>query len=201
MLNIIKKIFGSGNQREISRINKIVEKINSLENEYSELSLDQLKKKFLDLSKNENDLDVHLPDVFAITREVSKKTLKLRPFDVQLVGGIVLHEGKIAEMKTGEGKTLVATLPVVLNSIKSESVHVITVNDYLARRDALWMSPIYLSLGLKVGILNNGISYRIDNDNLIEVKRLEAYDCDVIYGTNSEFGFDYLRDNMKYSGR
>ena len=199
MLNIIKKIFGSGNQREISRINKIVEKINSLENEYSELSLDQLKKKFLDLSKNENDLDFHLPDVFAITREVSKKTLKLRPFDVQLVGGIVLHEGKIAEMKTGEGKTLVATLPVVLNSIKSESVHVITVNDYLARRDALWMSPIYLSLGLKVGILNNGISYRIDNDNLIEVKRLEAYDCDVIYGTNSEFGFDYLRDNMKYS--
>ena len=149
MLNIIKKIFGSGNEREISRISKIVEKINSKEESLKNLSLENLKNKYLDLKiryEQSGELDNFIIDVFALTREVSKKTLKLRPFDVQLIGGIVLHEGKIAEMKTGEGKTLVATLPVVLNALDPYPVHLITVNDYLARRDALWMAPIYLSL-------------------------------------------------------
>tara|TARA_B100000282_G_scaffold49822_1_gene31540 strand:+ start:2499 stop:5069 length:2571 start_codon:yes stop_codon:yes gene_type:complete len=206
MLNIIKKIFGSGNEREISRISKIVEKINSKEESLKNLSLENLKNKYLDLKiryEQSGELDNFIIDVFALTREVSKKTLKLRPFDVQLIGGIVLHEGKIAEMKTGEGKTLVATLPVVLNALDPYPVHLITVNDYLARRDALWMAPIYLSLDLKVGVLNNGISYTVKINStkyeLVEAERSKAYECDVIYGTNSEFGFDYLRDNMKYS--
>ena len=206
MLNVIKKIFGSGNEREISRILKIVEKINSQEENFTNLSLEDLKNQYLQIKtryEQIGQLDNFIIDVFALTREVSKKTLKLRPFDVQLIGGIVLHEGKIAEMKTGEGKTLVATLPVVLNSLDPYPVHVITVNDYLARRDALWMAPIYLSLDLKVGVLNNGISYAVKNNStkyeLVESERSTVYGCDVIYGTNSEFGFDYLRDNMKYS--
>ena len=148
-------------------------------------------------------MDVYIDRVLAITREVSKRKLGMRPFDVQLVGAIILHEGKIAEMKTGEGKTLVASMSVVLNSLHS-SVHLITVNDYLARRDALWMSPIYMSLGLKVGILNNDSSFLVhcddlENYSLVETKRKDAYSADIVYGTNSEFGFDYLRDNMKYS--
>ena len=206
MLNVIKKIFGSGNEREISRILKIVEKINSLEKNFTNLSLEHLKNQYLQIKtryEQIGQLDNFIIDVFALTREVSKKTLKLRPFDVQLIGGIVLHEGKIAEMKTGEGKTLVATLPVILNSLDPYPVHVITVNDYLARRDALWMAPIYLSLDLKVGVLNNGISYTVKINStkyeLVEAERSTVYECDVIYGTNSEFGFDYLRDNMKYS--
>ena len=160
MFNVIKKIFGSGNKREISRIKKTVNLINNLEDEYSKLTISQLKDKFEQFKNEElspNRLEEVLPDVFAIGREVSKIVLGLRPFDVQLIGGIVLHEGKIAEMKTGEGKTLVATLPIILNSLL-QNVHLITVNDYLARRDAKWMGPIYLSLGLKVGVLNSGKS-------------------------------------------
>ena len=205
MFNLVKKIFGSGNKREISRIKKTVNIINDLEDKYSKLNVSQLKDKFEEFKNKElspNKLDDVLPDIFAIGREVSKTVLGLRPFDVQLIGGIVLHEGKIAEMKTGEGKTLVATLPVILNSL-IQNVHLITVNDYLARRDARWMGPIYLSLGLRVGILNTGKSYEVIYENanyeIIEVKRSDAYKCDIIYGTNSEFGFDYLRDNMKYT--
>ena len=205
MFNLVKKIFGSGNKREISRIKKTINIINDLEDKYSKLNVSQLKDKFEEFKNKElspNKLDDVLPDIFAIGREVSKTVLGLRPFDVQLIGGIVLHEGKIAEMKTGEGKTLVATLPVILNSL-IQNVHLITVNDYLARRDARWMGPIYLSLGLRVGILNTGKSYEVIYENanyeIIEVKRSDAYKCDIIYGTNSEFGFDYLRDNMKYT--
>lgn len=206
-INILKKIFGSDNEREISRIKKIVDEINQLEERYSKEDTSELKKIFLKLKNNESNnqnLDLLIPDVFAIVREISKRKLGLRPYDVQLIGGVVLHEGKIAEMKTGEGKTLVACMPVILNSIKEEGVHLVTVNDYLARRDALWMSPIYMALGLTVGISNNDKSYIVESkdDNefsLMESKRQEIYQCDIVYGTNSEFGFDYLRDNMKYS--
>jgi len=206
MLNIIKKIFGSDNKRELARINKIVIAINNLEESFLNNSDLELKNEIetikTQVSKPE-DLDVYIDRVLAITREVSKRKLGMRPFDVQLVGAIILHEGKIAEMKTGEGKTLVASMSVVLNSLHS-SVHLITVNDYLARRDALWMSPIYMSLGLKVGILNNDSSFLVhcddlENYSLVETKRKDAYSADIVYGTNSEFGFDYLRDNMKYS--
>jgi preprotein translocase subunit SecA len=206
MLNIIKKIFGSDNKRELARINKIVIAINNLEESFLNNSDLELKNEIetikTQVSKSE-DLDVYIDRVLAITREVSKRKLGMRPFDVQLVGAIILHEGKIAEMKTGEGKTLVASMSVVLNSLHS-SVHLITVNDYLARRDALWMSPIYMSLGLKVGILNNDSSFLVhcddlENYSLVETKRKDAYSADIVYGTNSEFGFDYLRDNMKYS--
>ncbi|MEE2975482.1 MAG: preprotein translocase subunit SecA [Thermodesulfobacteriota bacterium] len=206
--NIIKKIFGSDNERELSRIGQIIEKTNELEEEYSKKTPEELKQTFLTFKNNfseDDDLDKIVPEIFALVREASKKNLGLRPYDVQLVGGVVLHEGKIAEMKTGEGKTLVACMPVVLNSIRSKGVHIITVNDYLARRDALWMSPVYKAFDLKVGVLNNDQSYIVELDKeqnefkLIESKRNEVYKSDVVYGTNSEFGFDYLRDNMKYS--
>ena len=163
MLNLIKKIFGSDNKRELSRIGKLVISINKLEEEISSKSDLELKNEVEVIKANirsPQELDEHLVRVLAITREISNRKLGLRPFDVQLIGAIAIHEGKIAEMKTGEGKTLVASLAVVLNSIFS-SVHLITVNDYLARRDALWMSPIYISLGLKVGILNNDKSYLV----------------------------------------
>ena len=207
MLNIIKKIFGSENEREVLRIKKIVETVNSHEEDLAGKSIDNLRDRISSLKeevKNYEDIDAVIPEVMAIGREASKRMLGLRPFDVQILGAIVLHEGKIAEMKTGEGKTLVAAITVVLNSL-FQSVHVVTVNDYLARRDALWMSPIYLSLGLTVGVLNNDKSYMVIANNekqeeeLIDSLRQEVYKCDVIYGTNSEFGFDYLRDNMKYS--
>jgi len=206
MLNLIKKIFGSDNKRELARINKIVIAINNLEESFLNNSDLELKNEIetikTEISKSE-DLDLYIDRVLAITREVSKRKLGMRPFDVQLVGAIILHEGKIAEMKTGEGKTLVASMSVVLNSLHG-SVHLITVNDYLARRDALWMSPIYMSLGLKVGILNNDSSFlvhcdELENYSLVETKRKDVYSADIVYGTNSEFGFDYLRDNMKYS--
>lgn len=206
MLNLIKKIFGSDNKRELARINKIVIAINNLEESFLNNSDLELKNEIesikSEISKSE-DLDLHIDRVLAVTREVSKRKLGMRPFDVQLVGAIILHEGKIAEMKTGEGKTLVASMSVVLNSLHG-SVHLITVNDYLARRDALWMSPIYMSLGLKVGILNNDSSFLVhcdesENYSLVETKRKDVYSADIVYGTNSEFGFDYLRDNMKYS--
>ena len=203
MLNLIKKIFGSDNKRELSRIGKLVISINKLEEEISSKSDLELKNEVEVIKANirsPQELDEHLVRVLAITREISNRKLGLRPFDVQLIGAIAIHEGKIAEMKTGEGKTLVASLAVVLNSIFS-SVHLITVNDYLARRDALWMSPIYISLGLKVGILNNDKSYLVEQNGtgeyiLSESERSDVYKSDIVYGTNSEFGFDYLRDNM-----
>jgi preprotein translocase subunit SecA len=189
---VLKKIFGSKYERDLKAAQPVVGLINSLEPAISRLSDEQLKAKTPEfkqrLAQGEN-LDDLLPEVFAVVREVSKRTLKMRHFDVQLIGGVVLHQGKISEMKTGEGKTLVATLPVYLNSLEGNGVHVITVNDYLARRDAEWMGKIYKFLGLSVGV----IQHELDDD-----ERREAYNCDVTYGTNNEFGFDYLRDNMKF---
>ncbi|MBT4634778.1 preprotein translocase subunit SecA, partial [bacterium] len=206
MINLIKKIFGSDNKRELSRISKMVDSINNLEKEIADKTDLELKDEISSIRlqiHNPKELDEHVSRVLAITRETSNRRLGLRPFDVQLLGAIALHEGKISEMKTGEGKTLVASLAVTLNSLY-QSVHLITVNDYLARRDALWMSPIYVSLGLKVGILNSDVSYLVNKSDsgehvLIESNRKDVYLADVVYGTNSEFGFDYLRDNMKYS--
>ncbi|RMG59373.1 MAG: preprotein translocase subunit SecA [Deltaproteobacteria bacterium] len=190
---IAKKVIGTKNERELKRIQPIVDRINSLEPEISKLSDDRLRAKTVEfrerLEKGES-LDDLLPEAFAVVREVSKRVLGMRHFDVQLIGGVVLHEGKIAEMKTGEGKTLVATLPVYLNALTGKGVHVVTVNDYLARRDAEWMGPIYNFLGLEVGVIVHGLD---------DEERKKAYAADVTYGTNNEFGFDYLRDNMKFS--
>ncbi|VTX62452.1 Protein translocase subunit SecA [Campylobacter jejuni] len=194
-LNTLKAIFGTKNDREVKKYFKRVVQINALEGKYQNLSDDELKAEFekfkeqvLSGEKNENDI---LNDVFAIVRETSKRTLNMRHFDVQLIGGMVLHDGKIAEMKTGEGKTLVATLPVVLNAMSGKGVHVVTVNDYLAKRDAEQMSAIYNFLGFSVGVV-------LSSQNS-DIEHKQAYDCDITYGTNNEFGFDYLRDNMKFS--
>src|SRR6266849_5635458 len=219
MINkILTMIFGSKHERDVKRMLPMVAQINSLEPEASKLSDDELRGKTtefrerlrpvveaLDATKKEvprdenavkgaktdlqealNDL---LPEAFAVCREAAKRTLNMRHFDVQLMGGIVLHNGKISEMKTGEGKTLVATLPVYLNALTGRGVHVVTVNDYLARRDSEWMGRVYKFLGLTVGVIQNQHGDR---------ERQEAYRCDVTYGTNNEFGFDYLRDNMKF---
>jgi preprotein translocase subunit SecA len=189
---LLKKIFGTANEREIKRLQVIVDEINVLEPGISALSDAELQAKTGEFKKRleaDETLDHILPDAFAVVREASKRTLGLRHFDVQLIGGIVLHKGRIAEMKTGEGKTLVATLPVYLNALSGKGVHVVTVNDYLARRDAQWMSPIYNFLGLTVGVIVHGLT---------DEQRKEAYGADITYGTNNEFGFDYLRDNMKF---
>ena len=188
---ILKKIFGTKNERELKRLWPIVEEINNMEPAVSSLADPALKDKTDEFRKrleSGETLDDILPETFAVVREVSKRTLRMRHFDVQLIGGIVLHEGKIAEMKTGEGKTLVATMPVYLNALTG-NVHVVTVNDYLARRDAGWMAPIYSFLGLSVGVILHGLT---------DEERQAAYNADITYGTNNEFGFDYLRDNMKY---
>jgi len=188
--NLIKKVVGTKNDRELKRIKKIVLKINDLEEEFEALSDEALKAKtddFKDRLKQGETLDQLLPEAFAAVREASKRTLGLRHFDVQLIGGVVLHEGKIAEMRTGEGKTLVATLPVYLNALAGEGVHIVTVNDYLAKRDAEWMQPVYEKLGMVVGISVSGQDP--------QTKRA-AYQADITYGTNNEYGFDYLRDNM-----
>ncbi|EOJ0287661.1 preprotein translocase subunit SecA [Campylobacter jejuni] len=194
-LNTLKAVFGTKNDREVKKYFKRVAQINALEGKYQNLSDDELKAEFakfkeqiLSGEKNENDI---LNDVFAIVRETGKRTLNMRHFDVQLIGGMVLHDGKIAEMKTGEGKTLVATLPVVLNAMSGKGVHVVTVNDYLAKRDAEQMSAIYNFLGFSVGVI-------LSSQNS-DIEHKQAYDCDITYGTNNEFGFDYLRDNMKFS--
>ncbi|ENX6779697.1 preprotein translocase subunit SecA [Campylobacter jejuni] len=194
-LNTLKAVFGTKNDREIKKYFKRVAQINALEGNYQNLSDDELKAEFakfkeqiLSGEKNENDV---LNDVFAIVRETGKRTLNMRHFDVQLIGGMVLHDGKIAEMKTGEGKTLVATLPVVLNAMSGKGVHVVTVNDYLAKRDAEQMSAIYNFLGFSVGVV-------LSSQNS-DIEHKQAYDCNITYGTNNEFGFDYLRDNMKFS--
>ncbi|WP_104640632.1 preprotein translocase subunit SecA [Helicobacter bizzozeronii] len=191
---MIGKIIGTRNQREIKRYQKRVGLINALEKEYEGLDDTQLRARFEELraqvQNGEKSLDDVLISSFAITREASKRILGMRHFDVQLIGGMVLHEGKIAEMKTGEGKTLVATLAVALNALGGQSVHVVTVNDYLAQRDAVQMQPLYNFLGYSVGVVTAG---------LYDTDRLEVYANNVVYGTNNEFGFDYLRDNMKYS--
>jgi preprotein translocase subunit SecA len=193
--SIIRKIFGTQNDRIVKAYANRVKKINALESVYEVMDDEALKASFesfkVKIREGSQSLDDVLNDVFAITREVSKRTTGMRHFDVQMIGGLVLHEGNIAEMKTGEGKTLVATLPVVLNAMNGEGVHVVTVNDYLAKRDATDMARIYTFLGLSVGVVTNSL----END----VVRKEQYMSDITYGTNNEFGFDYLRDNMRYS--
>ncbi len=189
-MGLLTKIFGTYSDRELKLINKIVKKINSLEPSIQKLSDEKLKLKtqeFKDRYKNGESLDKMLPEAFAVVREVSRRVLGKRHYDVQLIGGIVLHQGRIAEMKTGEGKTLVSTPPAYLNSITGEGVHVITVNDYLAQRDCEINKPIYDFLGVTVAPVVHGITSK---------QRQEAYSCDITYGTNNEFGFDYLRDNM-----
>lgn len=205
MASIFKKIF-SGEEKEIKRLQNFVSKINSFEQEFEKYTNEELSKKtteFLSRIENGETLDDILFESFAVVREVSKRTIKLRHFDVQLMGGVVLHEGKIAEMKTGEGKTLVATLPIYLNSLTKKGVHLVTVNDYLAKRDALWMGPIYRFLNRSVGVIQHESSFLVDWDDpdkfivkLIPCSRKEAYHAYITYGTNNEFGFDYLRDNM-----
>ena len=190
---IFRKLFGSRNDREIKRYSKIVDKINALEEGIQSLSDEQLQAKtdeFRQQLKDGKTLDDLLPEAFAVVREASRRIMGMRHFDVQLIGGMVLHEGRIAEMRTGEGKTLMATLAVYLNALSGDGVHVVTVNDYLAERDSKWMGKLYNFLGMSVGVILSG------QDN--EQKR-EAYACDITYGTNNEFGFDYLRDNMAFS--
>lgn len=195
MINFLSKIFGTKNDKEIKKYKKTVALINAKEEYYSGFSDDVLKQKFEELKysiqNSEKKFDDILVDSFAITREASKRTLGMRHHDVQLIGGMVLHDGKIAEMKTGEGKTLVATLAVCLNAMDKKGVHVVTVNDYLAARDAKDLEPLYNFLGYSVGVIKSGM--------YDEAEKKAQYDCDILYGTNNEFGFDYLRDNMKYS--
>src|SRR5512134_354547 len=189
---IARRLFGTANERFLKGLNRDVAAINAIELQLEALSDEELRartpwlRERLDRGAQVDDL---LVDAFATVREAAKRTLGQRHFDVQLLGGIVLHRGMIAEMKTGEGKKLVATLPVYLNALSAKGVHVVTVNDYLARRDAEWMGRIYRFLGLSVGVIVHGLS---------DEQRRAAYACDVTYGTNNELGFDYLRDNMKY---
>src|SRR5512136_739664 len=231
MLQKFVKVFGGDpNKREIEKTTGIVDQINALESEFEALSDEELRAKtdvFRQRVAEEVEgiedveeqrkveqavLDEILPEAFATVREAAKRAIGQRPYDVQLIGGIVLHQGKIAEMRTGEGKTLVATLPLYLNALTGRGVHLVTVNDYLARRDARWMAPIYHALGLSVGVLqmaarteNGKKAYIVDLEKssphedqhqLSLVDRVEAYAADITYGINSEFGFDYLRDNM-----
>ncbi|WP_203295048.1 preprotein translocase subunit SecA [Maricaulis parjimensis] len=193
MLSIARKIFGTDNDRKLRRMRPVIDKINALEPDFEALSDEALKAKTTEfrerVAKGEK-LDALLPEAFAAVREAAKRALGLRPYDVQLMGGMVLHEGSIAEMKTGEGKTLVATLPSYLNALTGKAVHVVTVNDYLATRDSEWMGKVFAQLGMKTGVIAHGMT---------DPERREAYACDVTYATNNELGFDYLRDNMKYS--
>ncbi len=188
---IAKKVFGTPNDRKIKATRPLVEQINALEPEFEKLSDDGIKEKTQELMKrvaDGADLDDLLPEAFANCREAAKRALGLRAFDVQLMGGIFLHQGNISEMKTGEGKTLVATFPAYLNALGGKGVHVVTVNDYLAKRDSEWMGKVFSALGLTSGVIWGGMSSE---------EKLAAYSCDITYGTNNEFGFDYLRDNMK----
>ena len=189
---LLKKIVGSKNERELKRIQPLVDEISRLESKVSPLTDDQLRtenRRIQRKARKGEPLDEILPEAFAVVREAARRTLGERHYDVQLIGGIVLHEGKIAEMATGEGKTLVSTLPAYLNALTGKGVHIVTVNDYLARRDSEWMGMIYRFLGLSVGVILHEL-----NDQ----ERKKAYGCDITYGTNNEFGFDYLRDNMKF---
>src|SRR5271155_663325 len=203
---LVKKVLGSKNQREVKRLWPLVEKINELEVEYQSLMDEQLIAKttqFRERFGKGETFDEMLPEAFAVVKNACRRMTERKhkslvrgqevvwemiPFDVQLIGGMVLHSGRIAEMATGEGKTLVATLPAYLNALTGRGVHVVTVNDYLARRDAEWMGPIYKMLGLSVGVVVH---------DLDDVQRRAAYAADITFGTNNEFGFDYLRDNMK----
>ena len=193
MVALLNKIFGSSNERYLKSLYPVVDEINSLEKDYEKLSDDALRAKTSEfkerIAKGES-LDAILPEAFAVVREGAKRTLNQRHYDVQLIGGMVLHEGKISEMRTGEGKTLVSTLPAYLNALTGKGVHVVTVNDYLASRDSEWMGRIFKFLGLSVGVILHGQSHP---------EKQEHYNCDITYGTNHEFGFDYLRDNMKFS--
>ena len=191
--SLIKKVFGSHNDRELKRLQANVEAVNALEPDMQKLSDNELQAKtaeFKDRFSNGETLDDLLAEAFAVTREASWRVLSMRHFDVQLIGGAALHEGMIAEMKTGEGKTLSATLPLYLNALSGKGAHLVTVNDYLARRDADWMGAIYTFLGMSVGVIQHGL-----NDE----ERQKAYNSDITYGTNNEYGFDYLRDNMKFT--
>ncbi|NVK44246.1 MAG: preprotein translocase subunit SecA [Oceanospirillaceae bacterium] len=193
LTSLLKKVFGSKNDRELKRMGKTVDQVNALEPEFEQLSDEALRDKtgeFRQRLEQGEDLDQLLPEAFAAVREASKRAMGMRHFDVQLIGGITLHEGKVAEMRTGEGKTLVATLAVYLNALGGQGVHVVTVNDYLARRDAEWMRPLYEALGLSVGVVLSGQD---------QGTKRAAYASDITYGTNNEFGFDYLRDNMAFS--
>ena len=221
-MSFLEKFFGNANEKYIKSLDPVIQKINSFEDDFANLSLDEIKEKIKELkerlSKGET-LDDVLPESFALTREVSKRTLNQRHFDCQLIGGIVLHQGKIAEMRTGEGKTLTATLPLALNALSGKGCHLVTVNDYLSRRDTVWMGQIYNALGLSVACINHDQSFLYDpnykkeeadkvrdelgnflviEDFLRPCTRKEAYAADITYGTNNEFGFDYLKDNMVY---
>lgn len=221
-MSFLERFFGNANEKYIKSLDLVIQKINSFEDDFANLSLDEIKEKIKELkerlSKGET-LDDVLPESFALTREVSKRTLNQRHFDCQLIGGIVLHQGKIAEMRTGEGKTLTATLPLALNALSGKGCHLVTVNDYLSRRDTVWMGQIYNALGLSVACINHDQSFLYDpnykkeeadkvrdelgnflviEDFLRPCTRKEAYAADITYGTNNEFGFDYLKDNMVY---
>ncbi|MFO7963588.1 MAG: preprotein translocase subunit SecA [Desulfobacterales bacterium] len=190
---LLTALIGSKNERELKKLQPVIQSINDLESTYKQMSDDELRGQtniFKQRINNGQPLDELIPEAFAVVREASLRTVNMRHFDVQLIGGIVLHEGKIAEMKTGEGKTLVATLPAYLNALTGKGVHIITVNDYLARRDTEWMGQIYRFLGLSVGTIVHGMS---------DAERKDAYNSEITYGTNNEFGFDYLRDNMKFN--
>ena len=189
-MGLFTKVFGSHSDRELKKIMPIVDKINSLEPEFKALSDGELRGKTAEFKarlKNGETLDDLLPEAFAAAREAASRVLGMRPYDVQLIGGIVLHQGRIAEMKTGEGKTLVAVLPSYLNALAGEGVHIVTVNDYLARRDSEWMGKVHRFMGLSVGLIVHG---------MFPPERKVAYAADITYGTNNELGFDYLRDNM-----
>jgi len=208
--NLLNKVIGDPNEKELDRIRPLVEEINALEPTYLWMTNEELRSQTDRLRtrlRQGETLDDILPDAFALVRETAKRTVGMRPFDVQLIGGVVLHEGRVAEMKTGEGKTLVATLPIYLNALTGKGAHLVTVNDYLARRDAVWMGPVYQMLGLSVGLLqqsNKSFLFepgytKSEFKDLRPIPRGEAYAADITYGTNHEFGFDYLRDNLAYS--
>ncbi|MCX6738934.1 MAG: hypothetical protein NT098_02660 [Candidatus Parcubacteria bacterium] len=220
-MSFLKKIFGDENAKALKKIQPLIEKINSLEEEIQKLPPEAFPQRTADfrarLEAGETEDDI-LPEAFALVREAAKRTLGERHYDVQLIGGIVLHQGKISEMRTGEGKTLVATLPAYLNALSGKGVHVVTVNDYLARRDAVWMGQVFSYLGVSVAVINHEASYLYDPkhqesdeerdelgsfkviyDFLRPCSRQDAYLADITYGTNSEFGFDYLRDNIAYA--
>ncbi len=228
--SILNKIFGDANENYVKKLQPIIDEINSFESQFKDFSIEKLKEKtaeFKERLKNGEILDDILPETFALAREAAKRTLGQRHFDVQLIGGIVLHQGEIAEMKTGEGKTLTAILSLYLNALEGRGCHLVTVNDYLAKRDMVWMGQIYHALGLSVGCIAHDTAYLYDpayqteNEKLNEMNgqdeerdtvggfkvvesylrpcsRKEAYSADITYGTNNEFGFDYLRDNMAY---
>lgn len=210
MNKVLKRILGDPQIKTLKRLKKRVKEINDLADKYEKMPDSKLKAQTGELKKRlkKESLDKILPDAFAVVRESASRTLKQRHFDVQLIGGMALHEGNVAEMKTGEGKTLVATLPVYLNALTEKGVHVVTVNDYLAQRDAGWMGQVYDYLGMSVGVIIPDSSFLFDRDyindehddermkHLRPCTRQEAYSADITYGTNNEFGFDYLRDNM-----